>query len=89
MLMKTNVLTFHLADCVLHELTALFNLRLCWAPPLQRGWLSGLTIVPWFTERPAPHHAFWPVRQGHTASQGGGSIEIAGGVIGGANTVGA
>ena len=48
-----------------------------------------LTIIPLFAERPAPHHAFWPVSQGHTAAQGGGSIEIAGGLTGGADAVGA
>lgn len=67
----------------------MFNLRPCGATPLQGERLSMLTIIPRFTERPAPHHAFWPVSQGHTAAQGGGSIEIAGGLAGGADAVGA
>lgn len=71
----------------LHAVQALFNLRPWWATPLQGGRLSRLTIIPWFTKRPAPHHAFWPVSQGHTAAQGGGSIEIAGWVTGGAYAV--
>lgn len=46
--------------------------------PLQGGCLRRLTIIPWFAERPRPHHAFWPVSQGHTAAQGGGPVQITG-----------
>lgn len=59
------------------------------ATPLQGGRPSRLTIIPWFTERPRPHHAFWPVSQGHTAAQGRGSIELTGRVTGGSYAVGA
>lgn len=63
---------------------------LCNSPARGGGGLLGtLTIISWFAERPTTHHALWPVSQGNAAAQGGGSIEIAGQLTGGAYAVGA
>lgn len=57
-------------------------------PSKEAGQLGRLTIIPWFTKGPTAHHAFWPVSQGHTAAQGGGSIEIRGRLTWGTDAVG-